>query len=225
MISVPMISIVSADNSDANFDASDLWANHANSLSGGNFNRLSKAIYPRRLNSDNYQEAWSADSTLLSVESANFGFLSDHFSQGGINTAVVSQSQINSTILSNSQVGHAHMNFKASDNGVRVVQAPINNLQAARASFTVSIDYTATNLIKTTSASIAFSNAIDGDPGFTAAPILEGRPMFVATISNPKGARYAIATNIQSSGASFIFGFLAATSESYTVHVGLAGKV
>jgi hypothetical protein len=209
MTSVTLNAITSAASTDSNFDASDVWSTAS---TGGNFQNITAGVNNGKLDSANY---------------SNSGFLSQHIGQGQINSAHVSNSAVNSTKLTDSTIGQPHITYKSSDSGVRAVQvgvlAPANGLYCARVTQTVSWQDASPN---TDTQSVAFSDAIGGDPSYTAAPT-PGDFVFQGNFSGPSGNAFSV---INSTGATFMFhftnGFTAThATDIFTVHMEFWGPV
>ena len=150
-----------------------------------------------------------ADAINLALNSDNYsdnGFRSQHIRPGQINSVHVSASQINNAKISTVQIQNIHMNYRSVDNGVRVVQVgpspPDDGLNYAR----VTQSFVTGGATGTQTVSVAFSNAIDGDPGFSAAPILACRPGVQVNASTQVGPRNMIVASMTNTGATFCMG-------------------
>ncbi len=134
------------------------------SVVSNNFTAITAVVNNSNLNSVNYG--------VSSVQSSNI-------TTGAIQSQHISASQVVSAKISNSQIVHAKMNFISSDGGVRVVQIgatasdlPVNGLQLARMSGTLNL----VSNSESVAATHVFSDALDGDPAFTAPPTMAGDP-------------------------------------------------
>lgn len=182
------------------------------SVVSGNFTKIEAAVNSNALNGDNYGQ-----SSILSQHISTSAVFSQHLG----NSAVFSQH------LNTGAVLEANMNYASSDGGAQVVRIgdvasnmPANGVALARITQTHHV-----NSVSTAVMTFNFSGAVDGDPGFTAAPIPAGNPVFIAatTFSAPSTGFWI--TNIDSVSAVFSGVFPATQDESVTVHVGFMGDV
>lgn len=144
------------------------------SVVSNNFAQIESAINSNALNSQNYSSSGLYGSHIQSsqVQSLHFG-----------NGAVYSSHLPTSVIV------ESHMNYKSSDNGVRVARVggvasnmPAYGVQAAR--YLVAATYASDAALQAASSdavrhevSVAFTNAFADSPAFTAAPYFLGEPI------------------------------------------------
>lgn len=210
MSGVTFNAITTAASGAANFIASDLYSVSTDGANKGNFNMLVGALNSGAMNSVNY---------------SNSAFLSNHVSASQIVSQHISGSQVVQAHLSSEAIRNDHMLYQSSDNGVRMFRVgqtnPPDNLMGAK----INQSFVSTILggTLTLSQRILFSNADEGDPGFTDTPILAGRPMFQSLSSGHRGAEYVLLTAINSTAADFIYGFEGAGTKTHTVMIEVYG--
>jgi hypothetical protein len=179
------------------FNAITSGANFIAASVSVNFTNVSAIINNHGLDSDNYGAS---------------AILSQHVGPGAIISAHISNSQVVSQKISSSQLRHQHMNYQSSDGGVRLLRlgALANGQMIARIS-------TALTQLSQTFA-VAWSDAVDGNPGFTTTPVL----LYTPAIQAANSVSFYTATNcysINSSGATFAVSQTAAGTQSATVHL------
>lgn len=174
------------------------------SVVSNNFSQVLVAVNSSALNSQNYGIS-SIRSSNLSTDAV----LSQHIS----NSQVVSQK------ISDNAVVHAKIDFASSDNGARILQIgaassdmPLNGVIGARITQTLAI------AASTATQRIQWSDAIDGNPGFTGNPQV-GTPQFVVAASTDSAPVAIQMTALDSVSADFRYVFSAGLTHTATVHV------
>lgn len=150
MANVSYNAVVSASGGAGNFDASVMWSTNATFT--GNFNAVTDQVNGN-LNSINYSVS---------------GFQSSNIAKNAILSQHISNNAVLSAKIGDAAVVNTHMNYLSSDNGARVVQAGKAGLNVCRVSKTFAIaaaDSGSSNI------TFIWTNAIDGNPGFTATPV------------------------------------------------------
>ncbi len=175
------------------------------SVISNNFSQILVAVNSSALDSDNYG--------LSAIQSA-------HISTNAILSQHISNSQIVSAKISNNAVVHDKVNFASSDNGVRVLQIgaassdmPAGGVIAARLTQTISM-----NSVSTATARFNWSDALDGDPGFTADPQV-ANPAYKVSVSSHSAPVAIQMTAVDSVSADFRFVYSATLIHTATVHV------
>lgn len=192
----------------ANFDGIASGDAPLASVVSNNFTKIAAAINSNALNSDNY-----GISSIKSQHISTAQILSQHLA----NEAVVADN------LSAGAVVHAKVNFASSDDGVRALQIgsvssdmPVHGVIAGRYTQTVAIASTAVTLAQT----IAWTDAIDGNPGFTGNPQF-GNPMFQVSATDLSAPVAYNVTSLNSVNAIFAYAFSASAGTAHTATVNL----
>ncbi len=181
------------------------------SVVSNNFSQVLVAVNSNALNSDNYGQS---------------SILSQHVSTGAILSQHISNSQVNEAKISDSAVVHAKMNFASTDSGVRVVQIgdeasdmPAGGVIGGRLTQTLVLSTDANYSVTHT-----FADCADGDPAFTAAPVLCGVPIWQFGATSDFGPRRTMISAIDANSVVMIYGFTATQDGvSATVHLGVEG--
>ena len=194
------ISDMSAINADDNVNA-DVVSN--------NFSQIEVAINSNALDSTNY-----GLSAILASHIATKAILSQHLSD-----SAVAANKINTLAIV-----HGKVNYASSDNGVRVLQVgsissnmPANGVFGARVSETIAIttdDQPFTH---------HFSKSPEGDPGFTATPIINGTPLVQFSNSTDIAPTSVIISAMDSKSCKALYNFSATQNATATVHFGVWG--
>jgi hypothetical protein len=159
MSDVTFENVVSSSGGTGNFIAS---------VVSTNFNNVMVAVNSGGMNSDNY----GFSSAGSGFESSNIS-INQVVSQHITNDAVVSQK------FADSAVAKKKMEFRTASNGVLALQlgpkpTPAGGVMQARMSHSYTFSETYPTTITLT---VQYSDAYDGDPGFTEAPIFMGEPL------------------------------------------------
>ncbi len=203
------------------------------SVVSDNFTKIAAAVNSNALNSQNYGQ-----SAILSQHISTAAIQSQHISNSAVvsahigNNAIQSQHISNSVVQSNHiEVGairQNHMIYKSSDSGVRIVQIGdvASNMPAGGVRFsriTAAISQSDTVKVPVT---YVYSNvAVDGDPGFTADPILAGNPIFQFGATSDEGPyRHAISA-IDSISVVIVHEFSGSQVATGTVNFGVLGPI
>ena len=185
-----------------------------------------------------YSAISSGAAILAEVVSTNFdkirvvldngGLNSVNYGDGTIVSAKLADGAVVADKVSASQIRSQHMDFRQASSGVRVVQFanaasafPANGVRLARVTATFAI----VSNVTTASQTISFSQAMDGDPAFTATPGLMGVPVGVMALSDyPSPSQYDVhSVNSDSMVCSYTFAATRSANATVTVHVGAVG--
>ena len=227
MPNITFNNIASDVSSNANFVAASVSTN---------FNNVTAAVNNFNLDSVNYGLSTAGDAFLSNHFSAK-AIVSQHISAGAVvsqklsNNAVVSRhisaNAVVSEKLSNSSVVASHAINYSNDSGVRAVQAgpnlPAGGVALARYEQSVGVSLAADPY--TATMAISYSDAVDGDPGFTDTPVFLGEPI-VTNINIVNGQKLAFITaNNSLSCAIFISYQPAIQTVTLTYHIQVIGGI
>lgn len=170
--------------------------------------------------SDNFTKIAAAITALDSDNYAPSSVLSQHVSTNAILSQHISTSQVVSAKISAGAIVEPKVDYSSADAGVMAVRygdasgnAPANGIMAGRYSnvITVASDVASWH---TESLKVSFSQAIDGNPGYTAVPIM-GEPIFIINTDiytssrivggNHAGPQQADITALDSVSVVFVF--------------------
>ncbi len=199
MANVTYNAINSASGSPGNFDASVVWS--AGATYTGNFQRITNQLNGG-LDADNYSVS---------------GFVSTHFAHNAIVSQHISNNAIISDKLTDEAIVEAHMNYQSSDGGARILRCKKAGLKRARLTQTQEIAASATG---SQTLVFMFSDAEDGDPGFTATPTV-GALVANAGASEVQDQRYYALDNVSCAYAYNWFDHIG--TNTYTFHIQVEG--
>ena len=190
----------------ASFDAIKSGDAVLASVVSNNFTKIAAAVNSNALDSNNY-----GISSILSQHISTGQIVSQHILAGGVGSANLGQKA----------VVHDKMNFASSDGGVRVLQIgdaasnmPANGVIAGRYSQTLAITHTDGTAEQT----FAFTNAIDGSPGFTGTPQV-GNPAFLVPAATDSAPVAYNLTALNSNSAVFQYVFSATQNITVTTNL------
>ena len=178
-----------------------------------NFTRIAAAVNSSALNSDNYGQ-----SSILSQHISTGAILSQHLG----NNAVLSQH------ISAAAIRQTEMNYISSDSGARVVQIGevASKMPAGGVMYARLIEVISQSDTKTVAFTHVFSKAEEGDPNFTANPILAGTPLMQYANSTDQGPSAAVISALNSNSVVMIYSWSATQDNAaFLVHVGVIGPV
>lgn len=212
MPDVTFNAIVSAVQSDANFDATVISTN---------FQNIADVVNSNNLDSVNYS---------LSSANTGSGFLSQHFGVFQVLSQHITTDAIRSDIISNTRTAfpiqgfgivNSHLEFANTTDCVRILQFGIraDKLQEAR----ISKAFTVASTVVSFTDSVAFSDAIEGNPAYTASPVIQRTAIVqsAGAIASKRGMSFY---NISSTGMSYFVYLASGASHSATVHLNVIGK-
>jgi hypothetical protein len=203
MANITFNSIVSSTGTAGNFKASELWSSHATYT--GNFNAVTDQVNNSNLNSINYSVS---------------GFQSSNIAQNAILSQHLSNNAVVSAKISDSSIFQNHMVFNTASDGVRVLQCGKAGLKCAR--ITVTDEIIGTGGTGSQEIVVSYSDAVDGDPGFTEPPVVLGPP--TANAGSANRPRYWKITSINSVQVNFIYHWpVHSGTNTYTFHVQVQG--
>jgi hypothetical protein len=197
----------------------------------GNFSKIEAAINSNALNSENYGQ-----SSILSDHISTNQILSQHLADGAVVSAKISDNAVVSAKISDSAVvkgkiganaiTQGHMLFNTTDDGVRAVQigAAASDLPAGgvhNARLTKEVEQSASIM----SVTFNFSDAIDGNPAFTAIPIVCGNPVAVVSASTVIPPEKYQLINTASESMEIMMRWAASADATMTFHVAVQGPV
>lgn len=166
------------------------------------------------------------------LDSVNYGVSSvqsSNITTNAILSQHISNSQVVSAKISNSQIVQAKMNYQSSDAGARVLQIgdvasnlPANGLQMIRMSGTLTMVSNTANV----KATHVFTDALDGDPAFTATPVLAGEPVVQGSTDfvGPDGV-FVNTLNSLSAIVTYNFSASQGQAETFTYNFAVIGPV
>ncbi len=177
-----------------------------------NFSYIEQVLNSNGLDSDNY-----GVSTVLSQHVRTNAILSQHISDNAVVAAKITAGAII----------HSKLNLSSVSDGVRVLQVgaaasdmPAGGVMHARMTQTFATG------ASTGTQGFTFSDAIDGDPVFTADP-QPGYPMFEVGASTDSGpiAMNLTGLNSLTAGFSYVWSAADAAAPTATVHLVVAGPI
>lgn len=208
MSNVTFNAITSASEGAGNFVASTM----SNTDGTGNFDKLIAAVNSHALNSDNYGTGAS-------------GFARSHISGEQIGSALINDDAVVKGKFWSGAVREIHMNYTASDNGVRCIMVgrgssattpslPQNGVRMGV--FSKAVTFVHSNTTSgganstnhySVSAHIDFnSDTAYGSAAFTATPVLAAKPLISHGHSNIWGPRGICVSNLNSAGCDVMWG-------------------
>lgn len=211
MGNVTFNAIVSAPQSDANFDATVISTNYQN---------IAGVVNSNNLDSDNYS---------LSSASSASGFLSQHFAFQQVVSQHISTNAIGSDIISNTRTAfpiqgfgivNSHLQFANTTDCVRVLQFGIraDKMQGAR----LSQSYNVASAVVSFTDSVAISDAYEGNPAYSFAPVIQKTSIKQA--ANIPAQRAMAFFTVASDELHFVVNFASGSAHTATVYIDVIGK-
>ena len=197
--------------------------NNIVSSSGGTGNFVATAI------STNFNNVSATAATFDSINYSGSAIVSSNISSAAILSQHIGNDAVLSNHISAGAVVNTHLNFASSDSGVRVVQCgsstPAGGVHIARYTKEWELTLAGTGPFSATLAA-SFSDAVEGDPKFTANPVFLAQPLMALGLAATHAPLYIALTALNSVSCAFVASWQPqGVTATYTFHFHVAGAI